>query len=188
METTRALVESAFLRVLEVSWQASVLVLLIVAAQWLLRKRIGAGWRYALWGLLLVRLLLLWTPPAPFSVFNLGAHASRAFATSPDLDLPFVDEEPEATAPTPAASDIAGEQGSSLPLAQIGALAWIVGVLAMMGVVLAQQRRVGRRLADARPLTDKDILLLLDECRRRMAIRRPVTASETPCVESPALL
>lgn len=188
METTRAFVESAFLCVLAVSWQASILVVLIVAAQWLLRKRISAGWRYALWGLLLARLLLLWTPPAPFSVFNLGKHASRALETVSNLDLPFPDIEPSAAATPPEVPNIVQEHTFSFNLLQIGAAAWIVGILLMTGVVLAQQYRIRHRLAGARSVMDEDTGRLLDECRQRMAIRRPVTVLATPHVESPALL
>jgi bla regulator protein BlaR1 len=70
MSSAGHVLETAFARVLHVSWQAALLILLIVTVQWLLRGRISAAWRHAMWGLVLVRLLLLWTVPAPFSVYN----------------------------------------------------------------------------------------------------------------------
>ncbi|MCL4181535.1 MAG: PD40 domain-containing protein [Verrucomicrobia bacterium] len=54
------------------TWQASVLVLLVLLAQWLFRARLTPGWRHALWWLVLIRLLLPVVPASPFSIFNLA--------------------------------------------------------------------------------------------------------------------
>ena len=40
--------------ILQTTWQAAVLAGLILAAQWLLRKRLSPAWRYGLWLLLIV--------------------------------------------------------------------------------------------------------------------------------------
>lgn len=52
------------------TWQASVLVLLVVLVQWLFRARLTPQWRHALWWLVLIRLLLPVAPATPFSLFN----------------------------------------------------------------------------------------------------------------------
>lgn len=52
------------------SLQAAVLVLLVVAAQWLFRRRLSSRWRFALWWVVVVRLLLPFGPPSAISVFN----------------------------------------------------------------------------------------------------------------------
>jgi len=54
------------------SWQASVLALLVLAIQLILRERLSARWRYRLWMLVLIRLALPVTPPSPMSLFNLA--------------------------------------------------------------------------------------------------------------------
>ena len=55
---------------LQTSWQASVLVLLVLAAQWALRKKMNSRWRYALWLLVLARLASPFSTPSSVSVFN----------------------------------------------------------------------------------------------------------------------
>ena len=45
-----------------VSAQASLLVLLILLLQWILRSRLTASWRYALWWVVVLR---LWLTPDP---------------------------------------------------------------------------------------------------------------------------
>jgi beta-lactamase regulating signal transducer with metallopeptidase domain len=67
---------------LQTSGQAAVLALLILLAQFLLRRRLSPGWRHGLWLLLLVRLVLPITPTSPVSIFNL-AKTPRAQLASP---------------------------------------------------------------------------------------------------------
>ena len=56
---------------LKISGQASILIVLILAAQWCCGRRLQPRWRYALWLLVLLRLALPWTIPSPASLFNL---------------------------------------------------------------------------------------------------------------------
>jgi beta-lactamase regulating signal transducer with metallopeptidase domain/uncharacterized GH25 family protein len=52
------------------SLQAGVLVLLVLAVQWLFRRRLTARWRFALWWVVIARLLLPFSPPSDLSLFN----------------------------------------------------------------------------------------------------------------------
>lgn len=52
------------------TWQASVLVLLVLLAQWLFRSKLTPQSRHAFWWLVLIRLLLPVVPATPFSIFN----------------------------------------------------------------------------------------------------------------------
>jgi len=55
---------------LKASWQAGVLIVLVLAAQWALGRRLSPRWRYGLWLLVVARLALPWTLPSSFSLFN----------------------------------------------------------------------------------------------------------------------
>jgi len=55
---------------LKMSGQAAILILLVLAAQWLCGRRLQPRWRCALWLLVLFRLALPWTIPSPASLFN----------------------------------------------------------------------------------------------------------------------
>lgn len=52
------------------SLQAGLLVLLVLAVQWLFRRRLASRWRFALWWIVLARLLLPFGPPSTVSLFN----------------------------------------------------------------------------------------------------------------------
>src|SRR6266542_6564040 len=54
------------------SWQASVLAAVVLIVQFALRKRLSARWRHALWGIVLLRLLIPVTPPSHWSLFNVA--------------------------------------------------------------------------------------------------------------------
>src|SRR2546430_2348657 len=57
------------------SWQASVLAVVVLGVQFALHKHLSARWRHALWGIVLLRLLIPVTPPSPWSLFNVAPHA-----------------------------------------------------------------------------------------------------------------
>ncbi|MBI4660876.1 MAG: PD40 domain-containing protein [Verrucomicrobia bacterium] len=84
-ETLLATLEGFTGWLLQTSWQASVLIGLVLLSQGLLRNHLSAGWRYGLWLLVLVRLMLPAPPPSPFSLHNFlppflasTVHAQRA--------------------------------------------------------------------------------------------------------------
>jgi beta-lactamase regulating signal transducer with metallopeptidase domain len=96
MAATRALLDAASTAsadwLVRTSWQAGVLIVAVVAIQLLLgHKRLPPRWAYALWMLVVVRLLMPAVPQSPWSVFNLkvpsswarGVEASRSGTTGP---------------------------------------------------------------------------------------------------------
>ena len=56
---------------LETTLVASVVICLILVLQKLLGRRLGPRWSHALWLVLLLRMVLPWTPPSPVSLFSL---------------------------------------------------------------------------------------------------------------------
>src|SRR5438132_13964611 len=54
------------------TWQAAVVVELILLAQWIFRKRLSPAGRYGLWLLLVIRLLMPSSPQTAFSIFNIA--------------------------------------------------------------------------------------------------------------------
>src|SRR5687768_3817903 len=70
------------------SWQAALLTIVVLLLQWILKDKLPARWRYNLWLIVLLRLLLPVLPESPISIYNL-------FAASP----------PRTTFPEPILSD-----------------------------------------------------------------------------------
>jgi beta-lactamase regulating signal transducer with metallopeptidase domain len=80
--------EAALAEVWRLSWQASTLIALVLLAQWIGGGRWPARWRYNLWLLVLVRLVLPWSWPSPLSVYNVVHWGSEKAATVLEATAP----------------------------------------------------------------------------------------------------
>ncbi len=200
------------------SWQASALAVAVLAAVTLWRGRLSPAWRYVLWSLVLVRLLLPLAPPARWSPYNLAEGlgeriASDEPATVAGAALPapvFVAADvvpsppsgfepptgPIRTAPTPGVSSEIPAHAISEPprrwpafsFWQVAATIWVLGVIAMAARIGLSAWRL-RRAARAWPeIADPRVLELLAGCRRRLGLRRPVRLCVAPDETGPAVV
>lgn len=170
------------------SVKASLVILVVVVAQWLLRDHVPAKWRYLMWLLVFARLMFPVAPQSPLSVFNVVRYLApqtrvemRALeprAGTPVLLIP---------APRPAASMAISRTDA------LGAVRWITGLWILVAGALTfrlifSSVRLHRRVArfSVRCL-DPAIRELLEECKRDLEIRADVQILETDLVSAPAL-
>jgi len=188
----------------QTSWQASVLVGLVLLMQWLLRSKLSPGLRYALWLLVIARLMLPIAPSSPFSVFN-WIHAKplpefmRTTATAersvPRARLNEAAGQSAVSAPTEvvpeAALDIAGPSkeraGRAISLSEILGMVWLTGAASLGGLLFWQYAQFKRRLTAARWVNDTRVLESLEHAKQAVGLRRAPDLLETDCVDSPAL-
>jgi beta-lactamase regulating signal transducer with metallopeptidase domain len=165
---------------LTVSGQASILIVLVLAAQWLCGRRLQPRWRYALWLLVLLRLALPWTIPSPVSLFNV-------------LKLPAATPYSQVETATASMTDApaSNAQEVAILVSSAGAhwLAWLwaAGALCLAGCAALSHYRIRRRVRNRRPLIDEPTLNLLEDCKSLMGVGIPVTLIETEAIESPTL-
>src|SRR5438034_5959934 len=74
---------------LRASLQASVVIGLVLLAQWLFKKRLSPRWRYCLWSLVLVRLMLPVSPESAFSIFNYAKQVKLLALGSDTSEVPL---------------------------------------------------------------------------------------------------
>ena len=163
---------------LTTSWQASFLALLIVLAQVLLAKQLHPRWRYALWFLLLGRLLLPAFPVSPISVLR----------EVPDFSPALI----EAAAWTYSSPQHHGSGHAVLPFFQISGLGivtllWLTGVAALLLLCWSGHRRLSRHLRNAAPVTAPGLLQLLEETKSELRVQTPIRLVESDAVRSPAI-
>jgi len=92
MNALGAMLSEVFIWVLQTTWQAAVLAGLILLVQRLFCKRLSPAWRYGLWLLLVVRLLIPVPPQSALSIFNLvriEPLRTRPEAASPPSTSPW---------------------------------------------------------------------------------------------------
>jgi beta-lactamase regulating signal transducer with metallopeptidase domain len=167
---------------LKMSGQASILIMLVLAAQWFCGRRLQPRWRCALWLLVLLRLALPWTIPSPASLFNVLKFPAAARPAPPETAPALMMD-----APIPQATSVAvavpSTNGSGYWLAWL----WAAGALGLAGCAAVNHYKIHRGVTRRRPLIDGPTLNLLEDCKLLMGVRTPVTLIETEAVESPAL-
>ncbi|MBN1361061.1 MAG: PD40 domain-containing protein, partial [Sedimentisphaerales bacterium] len=192
---------------------ASIVVCVILAVQKLLGRKLGPRWCHALWLVLLVRMVLPWAPPSPFSLLNLipvSIHPARVedkVVIKPYQQGLPVTEAPgdtETGAASPSQSKGMTEQatvtgGPSVVNARptSGSLApairsvlpafWLVGVALLGGYLFATNFALWRIVKREHPLTRQPILDLLEACKAQMGVETIVALVPTDQVSSAAL-
>lgn len=181
------------------------IILFVKAA---LKNRLGARWHYYIWLLLVVRLLLPYSPQSPFSIYNVANQAleilpvyQEAHILSGEKDFTAESAEKEAGAPSgsengqiaakknpgnPVWADFSGPSSASgLPKL---AMVWLAGVLifslytAFINIALSLKIRKSGQLADG-PVEG-----LLDECKVLMDINKSIPIRISTSVNTPALI
>jgi beta-lactamase regulating signal transducer with metallopeptidase domain len=173
------------------SWQAAVLIVLVLALQWVFGRRLSPRWRYGLWLLVVVRLALPWTLPSPVSLFN---YLSVARVPSAAASFAVNMGAPPAASPAATAEEApqALEGGAGDGVGAVATLPWLVGVwlagaAALAACLTLTHYQLWRRVAPCRPLIDARVMNLLEDCKQLMGLRVPVTLVESAAVGSPSL-
>lgn len=180
MSELAATLQLLFHWVVQQSWQAGVLVGLIVLAQILFRSWLSATWTHMLWWLVILRLLIPVVPESPLSVFqfvpptppllmigspNAGHHIGTTPAVDPGLAYPEYNQ------------TVSAEEQTRVPVRLVVAV-WIIVALALAGRALILHFRNQRMLRRLRPVSADSALRLLDECKLRLCINREVRLLE----------
>jgi len=192
--------------------QSSVLILILLILDRLLRRRVRAVVRYWIWMLVLVKLLLPPSLSSPTSLaWWLGDKLPQTplaivdAPVEPRVEVLLSPPEPEASlrpvvatqsaidpatspaATIPARVDPATAPAPIVPTWQALVLAgWLV-VVAVMLALLAQRALFVRRLVAQSQDAPERMLGLLDRCRRQMRVRTPVRLRVTSVSASPSV-
>lgn len=142
------------------------IVFLVVWALLRILPRTSPALRHALWGLVLLRLILPPDLAAPWGLRNLVSVSSHG---ETPLTLPF--EEPMLTAvniAAPMEPPPPRREGKTSPLAAF----WFVGAGFTLFLLARRRRAYARKMEE--PIDDPRILRKLERWRTRLGIRRPV--------------
>jgi len=202
--------EGFFKWLLQTSWQSAVLVCLILLTQIIFRKQISPGWRYGMWLLLVVRLLMPSPPQSAFSVFNLAwlkapSHALGKAPTAgsisapqePTYKLPALraELEPKLMPPVPEGL-VLSQPTVDVPKAgrnpRIGwfGLAfgiWILGASCLVARLVWRNLRFRSQIRRLGRAADESMLRDFSACLATFGIKQEITLIETNLVDSPAV-
>jgi len=188
-----------FFLVLEASWQSSLIILLILLVRPLMGSSIPARWRYLLWALVLVRLLVPISafPSNPVSMQNIAV-VDRPFdqiefiqppANEPEPRPEIIRQGPSAPEPTySAAAQPVPAITFTFPWWSVAAAIWLVGVACSLGMTITAQVLLWRRLGKNRVQVDPVVLAAWDKCCQRLRIKSRPSLCMSSDLASPALV
>ncbi|MFO1500254.1 MAG: M56 family metallopeptidase [Verrucomicrobiota bacterium] len=192
------------------SWQGTVVALMVLACQRVFRNRLSPAWRYNLWWLVVLRLVLPWSPESGLSVFNLASvlrapelsvrpasfsGPARPAGAPPEIAgiglarsrVAGTAAIPPDAGPTRSRRPTAGAKGPALNWAHAAVVIWMSGAGLLSGAIVLLTWRLGRRVRRARPVADAAVLELLEHTKRMMGVRQHLVLAETREVASPCL-
>jgi beta-lactamase regulating signal transducer with metallopeptidase domain len=173
--------------VIEASWQASVLVVLVLLIQWTLRRRLSPGWRCAMWLLVVARLMLPVVPESSFSIFGFvsPAQSSPTEAARTTIIYGTIPEAINSSTPEPAAKSLApSRQINWRPI--LMSLWLLIAFLLFLRQVISHIRFT-RRLRRLPHSSSQPLLDVLDECRTLLRLTARPRLVETSLVNIPAV-
>jgi beta-lactamase regulating signal transducer with metallopeptidase domain/thiol-disulfide isomerase/thioredoxin/protocatechuate 3,4-dioxygenase beta subunit len=198
----------SFSWVLQSSWQAAVLVLLVLIVQMIFRRKLSPAWRYGLWLLVVLRLLMPASPQSAISIFNLAKFTPRQpIAAPPALsrmeapgipmtDLqPLTPDEPAFLPSAPRTKVQTTGAASTMDLRPnrptnwfgIACAIWLLGIGLLAVRLVWANVRFSLRLSRRVPVRDATIIRLVEHCAIILRLARPVIVLETEEVDSPAV-
>lgn len=184
------MLEAAFAWTWKTSLQATVLIALVMAAQFMFKRMLAPRWRYALGLVILFRLVMPVVPSSSFSIFNLGNLPSPKPRTTSESTPVTVHESiparPQSAIPMTANAGYA-QQAEAASLVSVAKYTWICGCIGMLTMIARQHRKLAWEIRKQEPITDARVRHLLESCKARLGMKREVKVSITRTVNTPAL-
>ncbi|HEX4645071.1 MAG TPA: M56 family metallopeptidase, partial [Verrucomicrobiae bacterium] len=153
------------------SWEATIVIALVLSVQLLFKKILTPRWQYALGLLVLLRLGLPVAPSSSFSLFNLG----RLFSARPTTQtaVPVANVPPPLPVPPfPLTQNDLGQ--SKIQLLSMAKYFWLAGCVGMFALVGWRYQKLNCEVNKLKPVDDPRVLGLLDNCRALLGIKKHV--------------
>ena len=179
--------------ILLVSFKASILIGLILFVQLGLRHRLPAKWRYILWMIIIVRLMIPFGIQSKLSLFNLFLVRNEQIFISPNNEseqLPIVDEENYST-PTFLQGELRPVQTVShkinRTLVEILGAIWLFGVFGLSSKIVLWNVQFWRKIRRSQLVDNLDVLNLFTRCKKIMRISTPIELVEVNDIKIPII-
>ena len=180
------------------SLHASLLVGLVLLVQLTVGRFISPRWRYALWLIVVCRLIMPVVPSSPLSILNLtdlhqSTQATAQWPPGDDLSgtaISLSDVTPLATE-LPVPSGVARAElahTASWSVAQIVFWLWLMGAVVYIAWVAWVSFRLLSRVRAGGVATDPAYQAIVDSCRQELQCRTRLRVTLTDAVNGPAVI
>lgn len=194
---------SFFYWVLLTSAKASIFIICLIGVKFVLRHKIGARFQYLIWSVLIIGLVLPWTPNSPVSVYNYLNSSQIRHIMALIFDRTT---QPSATSHENIQSglvqtDVINSNSNKVVMStevqlpsddtpfiyKLMFLIWFLGVLILMVLTVIVNQRFSNRIKHTL-VTDPKLLSEFNKLKAELKIKAEISLLESGHVNSPSLL
>lgn len=185
------------------SAKVSILIVLLLTIKFVFKNKIGARLHYLLWSVVIISLILPWTPQSSLSLYNLTSPSMQESSVIfedvnnsliSNITVNGTSSEVEANAPEPIAS---AQSPSLLPNTQKSIaispfihkllfFIWMMGIISFITVTIGVNRRFALRI-QGQPVVDIKLLTAYKRAKDNLNVKKEIPLIQTEHVASPSL-
>ncbi|MGH0431458.1 M56 family metallopeptidase [Bacillus hominis] len=188
---------------IETSLMASILVGFILCIKVLFRNKLTPRWQYMLWIVLMIRLLLPWSPDSSYSIYSLLSYSSSVSEViqqntpSPSPEN-IVNIESDHTVELKSNSETmtknseqkvsaSSEQQTTFSLYKLALYVWLAGVIVLAAITFITNRRLYSYIKRQPDITDEQVVKVFERCKQSMKIKKAVSLRLAGKISSPTV-
>ncbi|HEE9034903.1 TPA: methicillin resistance protein [Bacillus cereus] len=198
---------------IETSIMASILVGLILCIKVLFRNKLTPRWQYMLWIILIIRLVLPWSPDSSYSIYSVLTYKNDdAFISSRNPVANFLTQEriqelkdiddtkvltKEDTYTSSSTKTVQANKTQTgmnekqddkpIPFYTICIYIWLTGVILLSVATFIMNRRLLLYIKKQPVITDEKIVQIFEKCKQSMSIQRNIPLLVAGKLSSPTV-
>ncbi|QWU43966.1 M56 family metallopeptidase [Bacillus sp. NP247] len=186
---------------IETSLMASILVGFILCIKVLFRNKLTPRWQYMLWIVLMIRLLLPWSPDSSYSIYSLLSYSSSVSEVIPK-NMPSTESivnietnhtvELESNSETVTKNgepevNASAEQQTTFSLYKFALYVWLAGVIVLAVITFITNRRLYSYIKKQADITDEQVVTVFNRCKQSMKMKKAVSLRLAGKIASPTV-
>ncbi|MGG2934844.1 M56 family metallopeptidase [Bacillus pacificus] len=184
---------------IETSLMASILVGFILCIKILFRNKLTPRWQYMLWIVLMIRLLLPWSPDSSYSIYSLLSYRSSVSEVIPknmpstesivniESDRTVESNSKMVTKTSEPEVEVSLEQQTPFSLYKLAMYVWLVGVFLLAVITFITNRRLYSYIKKQPDITDEQFVTVFNRCKQSMKMKKVVSLRLAGKIASPTV-
>ncbi|MDA2140557.1 M56 family metallopeptidase [Bacillus cereus group sp. Bc256] len=184
---------------IETSLMASILVGFILCIKILFRNKLTPRWQYMLWIVLMIRLLLPWSPDSSYSIYSLLSYRSSVSEVIPknmpstesivniESDRTVESNSKMVTKTSEPEVEVSLEQQTPFSLYKLAMYVWLVGVFLLAVITFITNSRLYSYIKKQPDIMDEQVATVFNRCKQSMKMKKVVSLRLAGKIASPTV-
>ncbi|MED2983117.1 M56 family metallopeptidase [Bacillus thuringiensis] len=186
---------------IETSLMASILVGFILCIKVLFRNKLTPRWQYMLWIVLMIRLLLPWSPDSSYSIYSLLSYSSSVSEVIPknmpatenivniesDRKVELESNPKMVTKTSEPEVEVSSEKQTTFSLYKLALYVWLAGVIVLAAITFLTNRRLYSYIKKQPDITDEQVITVFNRCKQSMKMKKAVSLRLAGKIASPTV-